>query len=398
MSCRSCNYQDLEIILDLGNQPWCNHLLNNLTDTEITYPLRLVYCKKCELLQLDYTVPKEIMFIDHGYRSGITETLKNHFYEIAKENISMFNLKSEDLIIDIGGNDGTQLLQYKKLGINKLINFESATLVSKISQNAGIPTINAFFSEDTAKKYIPEGSAKIINAAGVFFHLEDLHGVIKGIDYALADSGIFNVQCMYANEIIKQGTYDMIYHEHLCYYTMKSLHNLLAPYGFSIFDAYHSDIHSGSLILRICKNNFYPKTDRYFEMLKEESKYSIEHLKTTCQQIKNNRGKIKQFLLNLKQQNKTIYAYGSPAKGCTLLNYEGIDNTIITKAVEVNQLKINKILPMSHIPIVEENINDIPDYYLLLSHNFKEEIMRKNDKLLKKGVKFIIPFPQIKVL
>lgn len=398
MKCRSCSNINLEVILDLGTQPWCNQLLNKIGEEENTYPLKLVYCGSCELLQLDYTVPKEVMFFNHGYRSGMTETLKKHFFDIAKENIEMFKLDSKDCILDIGGNDGTQLLQYKKLGIDNVINFESAVNISKISSDSGIFTINKFFNEDTVKEHLKPNSIKLINAAGVFFHLEELHSVIRAVQYALTEDGIFNIQCMYANEMIKQGTYDMIYHEHLCYYTLRSLINLLKPYDLNIFDAYHSEIHSGSLIVRVCKGTNHEKTQRFFKMQEEDNKYSINDFKEFASKVHSNKGKLKLFLQDLKNLNKKIYAYGSPAKGNTLLNFEEIDNSLVDKAVEVNELKIGKVLPMSHIPIEKESSEDLPDYYLLLSHNFEKEILQKNKNLLEKNIKFIIPFPHIRII
>ena len=170
--CRSCDSDKLLSILDLGNQPWCNDFVAPNTYGAVkTYPLHLVFCSECSLLQLNYTVPKEVMFKEHDYLSGTTETLKNHFYDIAKENKEQFNLSPSDLIVDVGGNDGTQLLQYKKLGIDNVVNVESAGNIASISEESGVSTINDFFSEESARHNFKEGSAKIVNASGVFFHL-----------------------------------------------------------------------------------------------------------------------------------------------------------------------------------------------------------------------------------
>jgi hypothetical protein len=358
----------------------------------------MVSCKDCGLLQLNYTVPKEVMFKNHGYRSGMTQTLKDHFHAIAKENIEMFDLGWNDLIVDIGGNDGTQLLEYRALGCDNVMNVESADNIAKISWEAGIPTINDYFNEDTVLREFELKSAKLVNAAGVFFHLEELHSVCRGLAWLLAEDGVFNVQCMYAGEMVKQGTFDMIYHEHLCFYTLRSLEKLLEPYGLRVFDAYHSPIHSGSLIVRACQGNTYEYTDRYKQMLAEDQQYGREDFDLFAERINANRGQLRRFLSHLKSEGKTIYAYGAPAKGNTLLNYERIDNTLIDKAVEINKLKVGKVLPMSNIPVEEESAEDRPDYYLLLSHNFEEEIIRRNRELLNKGTKFIVPFPHLHVI
>jgi len=386
-------------VLDLGLQPWCNDFLKKEdVGKEQKYPLRLCYCKNCELLQLDYTVSKETMFGDHQYLSGMTKTLVNHFYEVAKENVEQFNIQSDDLVVDIGGNDGSQLLQYKRAGVKNVINIESAKTISKISQDAGIKTINDFFNEQCVKKHLDQKSVKLYNASGVFFHLEELHSVIKGIKYSLRNNGVLIVQFMYAGAMIENENFDTIYHEHLCYYTIRSLMELLKPYELEIFDAYYSDIHSGSIIAKIGNNSVYAKTDRFVELLEKDKKYTIERTMQFAESVEQNKNDLKVLLSELKAQGKTIYVYGAPAKGNTLLNYFGIDKRLVDKAVEINEMKIGHYLPQSHIPICRETKEDLPDYYLLLSHNFAEEIITKNQDIIDKGIKFIIPFPEIKIV
>ena len=397
--CRSCRSDRLISVLDLGEQPWCNDLVTTDTCDEVkTYPLHLVSCVECNLLQLNYTVPKEVMFKEHDYLSGTTKTLRDHFYTIAKENKEQFNLGSSDLVVDIGGNDGTQLLQYKKLGMHNVVNVESAHNIARISKQSGVPTINDFFNEYSANIDFKESSAKIVNAAGVFFHLEELHSVIKGIKYILAEDGVFTVQCMYAGELVKNESFDMIYHEHLCYYTLDSLINLLKPYGLEVFDAYHSPIHSGSLIVKICHGKKYRPTLSFYSVLEMDKQFDLSSFLRFADKMREKQYSLRDYLQTLKDKGKTIYAYGAPAKGNTLLNYEGIDNKLIDKSVEINELKVGKLLPVSNIPIEMESKEDYPDYYLLLSHNFEDEIIEKNKDLISKGVKFIIPFPEVKVV
>lgn len=402
MKCRSCNSTNLELILNLGNHPWCNDFLTkDELNTEKIYPLRLVYCNECTLLQLDYTVPKETMFKKHTYVSSTTNTLKKHFYDLAVENRKQFNLNKTDLIIDIGGNDGTQMQEYVNAGCTNVLNIESADNIAKISVNVGIPTINAFFNEDLVHEKGLTNSAKLINASGVFFHLEELHSVIRGINSALSDDGVFVVQFMYAGTMVEMLNFDGIYHEHLCYYTINSLTKLLEPYKLRLFDAYYSDIHSGSIIAKVCKQTASHKaTKRYSDALQKDSLYDLASFKKFSAIVQSKKGDLKKYLQVIKQNNPKakIYAYGAPAKGNTLLNYFDIDNTLIDKCVEVNDLKVGLYTPKTHIPIVKESVSDIPDYYLLLAHNFASEILNKNKDLINKGVKFIIPFPEITVI
>jgi len=381
-NCRGCNSENLVDIIDFGKQPWCNDFLtkDNL-GKENLYPLHLVCCQDCELLQLNYTVPKEVMFFNHQYLSGVTNTLGKHFLQIAKENKEQFGLKEDDLIVDIGGNDGFQLMQYKNIGLNNVVNVESAENICVFSEKKGIKTINAFFNEETARKNFNEGETKIINASGVFFHLEELHSVIRGIKYMLAEDGVFTIQFMYAGAMVENNNFDTVYHEHLCYYTLKNVIDLLAPYDLEVFDAYYTDIHSGSIIATKAK----------------DEKYTLEEYKKFFEKVKEYKDELYNFLADLKSKGNKIYAYGAPAKGNTLLNYCGITNKIIDKVVEINKLKLGFYMPQSHIPIVLEDKEDLPDYYLLLSHNFADEIIKKNKDIIDKGVKFIIPFPKIEV-
>jgi DNA-binding Lrp family transcriptional regulator len=401
MRCRSCNSDSLELILDLGNQPWCNDFLSeDRIGKEEIYPLRLNHCTDCGLLQLDHTVPKETMFGDHCYLSGMTQTLKNHFYEVADENVKQFEIQPSDLVVDIGGNDGTQLQQYQKCGIENVLNVECAERVSEISRENGVKTITEYFNKECVKDHIGEKTVKLFNASGVFFHLEELHSVIDGIKLALRDDGVLIVQFMYAGTMVEKLNFDTIYHEHLCYYTMGSLNNLVAPYGLEIFDAYYSEIHSGSIIAKITHKGgkLDKKTSRYQELLEKDKKYTPESFKDFADKVRKQRSSLKDLLEQLKSSGKTIYAYGAPAKGNTLLNYFGISASLVDKAVEINEMKIGNFLPQSHIPITREIKEDRPDYYLLLSHNFADEIINKNKDIIENGTKFIIPFPQIQIV
>ena len=399
--CRSCGSDKIVEILNFGDQPWCNDFLTKeRIGKEEFYPLEVVCCQACELLQLSYTVPKEVMFFDHQYLSSMTSTLGNHFLDIAKENKEQFDLQEDDMIVDIGGNDGFQLMQYKNLGLNNVVNVESAENICVFSRKKGIKTINAFFNEEEAKNSFEYRGTKLINASGVFFHLEELHSVIRGIKYMLANDGVFVIQFMYAGAMIENNNFDTVYHEHLCYYTLRNVIDLLKPYGLEVFDAYYSDIHSGSIIAKVThKDSVRNKnTESFMKTIERDKKYTLEEYQNFFKTVKEYKDNLYNFLSDLKAKGNRIYAYGAPAKGNTLLNYCGITNDLIDKAVEINKLKLGFYLPQSHIPIVLEDKGDLPDYYLLLSHNFADEIIKKNHDIIEQGVKFIIPFPEIKVV
>lgn len=388
------NYTD---VLDLGIQPWGNDYRESLDLPK--YPLKLVYCHDSELLQLSHFVPKEVMFKQHSYLSGTSKSLIDHFAKITKENIDQFQLDSKSIVIDIGGNDGSQALQYINQGITQTFNIESASNIADISRKNGVNTINDFACLSTFTKNFQAKSVKLINGSGIFFHMEELHSVLNGIKHVLADDGVLVIQFMYAGSMVENHNFDTIYHEHLCYYTVQSIKKLLNLYGLRLFDAYQLAIHSGTIIAKFCHNHaLFSQTQRCIDTITEDRKYDLDAFLKFGQYISQNRFKLRNFLNELKTNNKTIYAYGAPVKGATLLNYENIDKTIITKAVEVNKLKIGKYIPGTDIPVVFQSENDLPDYFLILSHNLTDSIIKDNQKLIKNGVQFIVPFPEIKII
>ena len=399
MKCRSCDSHNLKLIIDLGMHGWCNNFITkDQIGTEKSYPLRLYLCLECGLAQIDYTVPKETMFIDHTYVSGTNKTLREHFGHLVEENIKQFSLTKNSSVLDIGGNDGTQLLEYKKRGIENLINVESASNIAKLSKDAGICTISEFFNEETIQKYDIK-DVDLVNASGVFFHLEELHSVTRAIEKILSQNGVFVVQCMYFGDMLRSGAFDGIYHEHLCYYSLYSLSDLLERHGLCIFDAYHSDIHGGSLIAKVCRTNSSRfRTNRY--NITADTDIELVNYNTITNGFADKIIKFKQQL-NKVVGDKKIYGLGAPAKGNTLLTYCGLDCSKVIALLEVNKLKVGLYSPVTHIPVVEEDLDSLPDrsVILVLSWNFWGEIREKLLNIAtRKNFIFIIPWPQLKVI
>ena len=230
----------------------------------------------------------------------------------------------------------------------------------------------------------------------MFFHLEELHSVIRGIKKCLQEDGVFVVQFMYLGDMIRKLSFDGIYHEHLCYYSIQSLSNLLRPYGLEIFDAHHSEIHGGSIIAKVCHSESNrEKTERFIALEKEDKDLvSYESLKSFAEKVmlfkENFKSKIKQII----DSGKKIYGFGAPAKGNTLLTYCGIDSNVLECIFEVNDMKVGLYTPYTHIPIVKEDPSIVEDgsYGLLLSWNFSNEIISKCSDLVDRDVEFISPF------
>src|SRR5438034_4847864 len=269
-SCRVCDSRDLEPAIDLGLQPWCNDFLQpEDAGREPFYPLRVVHCARCRTAQLDFTVRKEVLFGNHTYLSGITKTLSDHFSRVAREvDATYMQGRSAKSVLDIGSNDGTQLKHYKALGYS-VLGVESSKPTAALANEHGIETLHNFFNGAVARWL--NRKFDLINASGVFFHLEELHSVTDGIRECLKDDGVFVVQFLYMKQIIENLAFDQIYHEHLLYYNLETIQILLARHGLEMFDCYLSPIHGGSIIGFVSHTGKRSPSLRFLKMLGTEN-------------------------------------------------------------------------------------------------------------------------------
>jgi 2-polyprenyl-3-methyl-5-hydroxy-6-metoxy-1,4-benzoquinol methylase len=402
MQCRCCGGRHVELVIDLGDQPHCNRLVHPdlPTGAEPAYPLRLGFCRACTMVQIDHTIPKESMFVDYPYVSGTTKTLPEHFQRTSARIAAAYGLGPRDLVVDIGSNDGTWLRQYAPFGC-RVLGVEAATNVARFGQNAGVPTWNRFFNEDCARDILHQhGPAKVITAAGVFFHLEELHSVVRGIETLVADDGVFVVQAIYLGGMVENTAFDQIYHEHLCYYTLRSLSALLARHGLEVFDASLLPIHGGSIEAHVARKGARRVSESVHELQAMEEAKGFGRI-ATYQRFAANVLSLRDQLVTMlgwyRAVGKSVWAYGAPAKGATLVNSFGIGTQLVQKAVERNPLKIGLVIPGVRIPI-EDEARQRPDAYLVLAWNFIDEFVRKERDWLASGGQFIVPVPEVKVI
>lgn len=382
------------MVFDLGLQPWGNHFLKpDEVGKEPHYPLRLLYCHACSTTQLDYTVKKEIMFGDHTYLSGVTRSLNDHFQRVAGYvDRNFMNGERKKSVLDIGSNDGTQLRKFMWLGYD-VLGVESSKTIAKIANESGIPTVNEFFNETLAKSL--GRKFRIINASGVFFHLEELHSVSDGIREALEENGIFVVQFLYMRKIIENLAFDQIYHEHLLYYNLHPIQTLLNRHELELFDAFLSPIHGGSVIGFASHKGRRQKSQNLLDLLKREEEEGfnrIEVYKTFAKDVQDLKTRNLEFLSKMKTKSKRIYGFGAPVKGNTLLNYFEIGPETLDFLVEKNELRKGLFSPGMHIPVVlERDLGNPPDVYYVLAWNFRKEILENNRDLVDRGVEFFFP-------
>lgn len=394
MICRICDSTDLEMVVDLGEQPWCNNFLTREDlGREPKYPLRVVHCGSCKTVQLDVTVKKEIMFGDHTYLSGITKSLSDHFKAVATEVDSRFRSgKATPSVLDIGSNDGTQLRHFQALGYD-VLGVESSRTTARLANEAGVPTVNEFFNLDIAREL--NRKFDVVNAAGVFFHLEELHSVTDAIRETLHEDGVFVVQFLYMKRIVENLAFDQIYHEHLLYYNLETIEVLLRRHGLAMFDAYLSPIHGGSIVGFVTHSGRRPESARLLQLREQErldGSNERETYRTFARRIERMREENLAFLRQRRSAGKRIYGLGAPVKGNTLLNFFGVGTDLLDCLVEKNELRRGLYSPGMHIPIaIEKELVSPPDVYYVLAWNFKKEILANNRELLERGVEFYFP-------
>ncbi|MEK6886799.1 MAG: class I SAM-dependent methyltransferase [Nanoarchaeota archaeon] len=405
-TCRLCKSKDLKTYLDLGFHPHSDHFLSKeeLNKEEVFYPLRVQICLTCGFHQLDFVVPpKDLYQGEYMYESSITETGKKHYFSMANAVCEKLKLPKNSLVIDVGSNVGVLLEGFKEQGM-KILGVDPAPIPTKIANERGIETICDLFTTKLAKQIAKEkGKASIITGTNVFAHIDDLDDVMNAAKELLDEQGVFIFESPYLVELIDNLEYDTIYHQHLSYLSIKPLIPFFKKFGLEIFDVFMSKIHGGSFrvfIGRIGKHQVQPIVSELVKLENEKETYSIKRLEKFAKDIQNHRFELMSMLISLKKEGKKLAGIGAPAKGNTLLNYCGINENIFEYLTEKSKLKQGRFSPGMHIPIKsdDELLNTNPDYGLILSWNFADEIMKNLEEFKKNGGKFIIPIPNPRIV
>ena len=403
--CQICNSSKLNLILDLGHQPLCDSLLAKemLNQPETTYPLRMFWCEECSLAQLDYCVDGSVVFHpDYPYRTGVTKELVEYLNGMSSSLISKYNLKHDDLVVDLGSNDGTLLMGFKEHGI-KVLGVEP-TNIAKLANQNGIETVQEFFTMDIANEIKNKYSeASIVVATNMFAHMASIGEVVSGIETILKDDGVFVFENHYLLDVIQGGQFDTIYHEHLRTYSLKSLIKLFSYYDFTITDVERGSRYGGNIRVHVTKGKNRPVSENVTALLNLEENsdlYKLETYRKFAERVKKAKKDFMNFLLKIKDDGKTIVANSCPGRSVTLLNYYGVDADLIPYIAEQpTSLKLGMFLPGKLIPVVNNEIliKEQPDYVILLAWHYAEPIMKQ---LKARGLKsnFIIPLPDLRIV
>ena len=404
--CRSCGSTDLTPILSLGLQYPSNFIeLNSISDKREQIPLELIFCEKkdCGLLQLKHTASRESLYKEYWFRSGLNEKMVEALNDITKSVEKRISLSENDIVLDIGCNDGTLLRSYQSKV--RLVGFEPASnLMNEASKDTDL-IINNFFSFFEFVQHFPNERIKAITSIAMFYDLEDPNSFVSDVVNCLDQDGIWVIQMAYLIPMLELNAFDNIVHEHLEYWSLKSVKRLLEEYGLEIFDVELNDVYGGSfrIFVKTKKNDKINIQNSVDEFLKKEDGFGLEKKETYldfANRVNSLKNKLNDFIKEEISNGKSIYAYGASTKGNTLLQFYNLNNKLISKAADRDSKKFGKMTIGSNIPIISEEQarDEKPDYFLVLPWHLVDFFKERENAFLKNGGKFIVPLPDFKII
>lgn len=408
-ACRSCGGSNLMLVLTLGQMPLANALLTEqqLSQGEETFPLDLAICSDCSLVQITETVPPEKLFGEYFYMSSFSETMLRHAESLTDQVVSERNLDASSLVIEIASNDGYLLQFYQHAGI-PVLGIEPARNIARVAEDRGVPTLCDFFSADLAEILAGEGrSADVIHANNVLAHVADLNGTVEGISRLLKPDGVAIIEVPYVKEMIDRCEFDTIYHEHLCYFSLTALDRLFTRHNLTITDIQLLAIHGGTL--RFFANradgsdSTVGQSEAVKQLIAQEKSWGVDQAGFYLgfsKRVNLLKHELLSLLHQIKSKGNRIAAYGASAKGSTLLNYFGLGKETLEFVVDRSTVKQGFYTPGTQLKIYppEHLLETMPDYVLLLTWNFADEILAQQSEYRRRGGRFVIPIPELRVV
>lgn len=403
--CRCCGGRQGAVVLDLGIQPLANNFLrpDDLGKPEPKFPLRLAVCQSCWLLQLTDIVPPVELFSEYLYFSSFSDALLRHARTAAERYIREFGLGSHSQVVEIASNDGYLLQNFVAARI-PCLGIEPAANIAKVARQKGVETLEEFFDLALARRLAGAGRrADLLLGNNVFAHAPDTNDFVAGLAALVKPEGRIILEFPYAVDLMAHTEFDTIYHEHVFYFTLSALMPLFQRHGLEIFRVEHLPIHGGSLRLFAARAGAYPVESSVSERLAREAELGVNSLRfyeRFARQVHALRQELCSLLAELKRGGHSIAAYGAAAKGSTLLNFFGVGRETLDFVADRSTYKQGRLTPGTHLPIVppEELLRQRPDYTLLLSWNFADEILAQQQAYRDAGGKFIIPIPRVQIV
>ena len=403
--CRACLSGNMFMFLPLGNHPPANAFVRpeQLNGADPAFSLDTHVCLDCALIQVPNVIPPDF-FRNYVYVPSASDTMHDHFAGLAGVVRSSLATGSDQLVVDIGCNDGLFLSHVNRLG-GRALGIDPAANLTPIANERGVEVVNEYFDPRTAaavaRKY---GRAQVIVTTNTFNHIDDLHAFMAGVSVLLADGGTFIVEVPHAGDLVAKNEFDTVYHEHVSEFSVKSLVDLYAFFDMAIVDIVRLPIHGGSMrVLARRKPHADAPTDAAGDWLESERRarlFDRQTYEALTRRVHRIRDELLALLDDLRRQGKRIAGYGAPAKGNTLLNYYGIGPDRLMFLADRNPLKHGSFSPGMHIPVVpaEKVLETQPDYLLILAWNFADEIIRQQDEYRRRGGRFILPIPEPRVV
>ena len=404
--CRACGESDLIPILSLGNQYPSNFIDEDFSPNENDkIPLELLFCgkKECGLLQLKHTASRKSLYEEYWFRSGLNEAMRKALQDITEDIEKRITLSQNDIVLDIGCNDGTLLRSYKSNV--RLVGFEPASNLINEAKPGTVKIINDFFRFDKFAKHFPNEKCKVITSIAMFYDLEDPKSFVRDIVNCLDQSGIWVIQMAYIIPMLELNAFDNIVHEHLQYYSLKSLKNLLENYSLEIFDVELNDVYGGSfrVFVKSKANGQIQIQNSVDEWLAKEEQFGLSEKQTYldfAKRVNSVKDELYDFINQESSNGKIIYVYGASTKGNALLQFCNLNDKLIKKAADRDSIKHGKRTIGSNIPIISEEQarQENPDYFLILPWHLVEFFKEREKEFLSNGGKFIVPLPKFKII
>jgi rubrerythrin len=403
--CQVCGETDLKEVIDLGHQPLCDSLLtqDQLRNPEVTYPLRLMRCPSCTLSQLDHVVPAGVVYHrNYPYRTGITQPLVEYLGLMSQSLVKKLGLGLTNLVVDVGSNDGTLLKGFKACG-TRVLGIEP-TDIAKIAQQDGIETIQSFFDEQLAQEIVAKhGHATLLTATNVFAHMANLGDTVRGMRRLIGQSGRIVIENHYLADVLHSTQFDTIYHEHIRTYTLRSLIMLLEQYGLEVVDARRVPRYGGNIRVLVTPKGLSTVNKSVAELLDFEREYGLdrpERYNEFRSRVETLKIKTMSFLYDCIESGFRVVGYSCPGRCSTLVNYYGIDQSVIPYVAELpNSLKKGLYLPGNHIPIIDESIlaNEQPAFIVIFAWHYIDAIVSRLRHIGVKS-KLVQPLPDLRVI
>jgi SAM-dependent methyltransferase len=408
-ACAFCDSKSLDQIMDFGDVALAGAFLKETQFAEEKkHPLRLCFCRECYAVQVIDKVDPSVLFSDYFYFSSSIKTLCDHFTEYAEEICSRFLVSKDSAIIEIGCNDGILLKPLADKNISTIIGVDPASNIVNTICDARIKIINDFFCMPVAKKIIEShGLVDMVVANNVYAHIPDIQGVTQAIHDVLKLDGVFIFEVHYLGRVINELQYDMIYHEHLYYYSLLSAINHFKRYGMIVFDVKAVPTHAGSMRFYVCKSgskHAESVSEAVNKLLEEERSIGFNLSDTFshfAKQVSERKATLMELLSAIRQSGKTIAGYGASGRANTMIQYCGIDHTYLDFMIDDAPAKHGFFTPGSHLKIHSSSAlcqPNPPDYVLIFAWSFFKEITEKNQQFLQSGGKMIVPLPEVRIL